>query len=57
MYRDLADTGVDEYVLKFEMSDPVSFNRLNPSADFDKRMKAIESIRELGMKLASGNIV
>lgn len=57
MYRDLADAGVDEYVLKFEMSDPVSFNRLNPSTDFDKRMKAIESIRELGMKLASGNIV
>ena len=56
-YRALADAGTDEYVLKFEMSDPQSFNRLNPSTEFGKRMKAIETIRSLGMKLASGNIV
>lgn len=56
-YRELADAGADEYVLKFEMSDPQSFNRLNPSTEFGKRMKAIETIRSLGMKLASGNIV
>ena len=56
-YEALADAGVDEYVLKFEMSDPVSFNRLNPSTTFEKRMKAVETIRTLGMKLASGNIV
>ena len=56
-YEELADAGTDEYVLKFEMSDPESFNRLNPSTTFGKRMKAIETIRSLGMKLASGNIV
>ncbi len=56
-YKAMADAGVDEYVLKFEMSDPGSFNRLNPSTSFDRRMKAIETIRELGMRLASGNIV
>ncbi len=56
-YRELADAGADEYVLKFEMSSPESFNRLNPSTSFEKRMKAIENIRSLGMKLASGNIV
>ena len=56
-FEALADAGVDEYVLKFEMSDPDSFNRLNPSTDFSKRMKAIETVRELGMRLASGNIV
>ena len=56
-YEELADAGVDEYVLKFEMSDPKSFNRLNPSTTFEKRMQAIETIRGLGMKLASGNIV
>ena len=38
-YRELADAGADEYVLKFEMSDPQSFNRLNPSTEFGKRMK------------------
>ena len=56
-FKALADAGVDEYVLKFEMSDPESFNRLNPSTDFSKRMMAIETVRELGMRLASGNIV
>ena len=56
-YQELADAGVDEYVLKFEMSNPESFNRLNPSTEFGKRMKAIETIRSMGMKLASGNIV
>ena len=56
-YQAMADAGADEYVLKFEMSDPGSFNRLNPSTSFDRRMKAIETIRELGMRLASGNIV
>ena len=56
-YKALAEAGVDEYVLKFEMSDPASFNRLNPSTDFTRRMEAVETIRACGMKLASGNIV
>lgn len=56
-YSELADAGADEYVLKFEMSDPDSFNRLNPSTTFEKRMHAIETIRGLGLKLASGNII
>ncbi len=56
-YEELADAGVDEYVLKFEMSDLESFNRLNPSTSYEKRMKAIETIRSLDMRLASGNIV
>ena len=56
-FEELASAGADEYVMKFEMSDPESFNRLNPSTNFEKRMKAIEIIKELGMKLASGNIV
>jgi len=53
----LKAAGVDEYVLKFEMSDPESFNRLNPSTNFEKRMRAIEYIKSIGMRLASGNIV
>lgn len=56
-FKALQDAGADEYVMKFEMSDPESFNRLNPSTDFEKRMCAIRTIRRLGMKLASGNIV
>lgn len=56
-YQELYDAGVEEYVLKFEMSDPDSFNRLNPSTDFHKRMERAHWIKETGMKLGSGNIV
>ncbi len=56
-YKELHDAGADEYVVKFEMSDPVSFNRLNPSTNFEKRMKAIDAVKKSGMLLASGNIV
>ena len=56
-YQELHDAGVEEYVLKFEMSDPASFNRLNPSTDFHKRMERARWIKETGMKLGSGNIV
>lgn len=56
-YQELHDAGVEEYVLKFEMSDPDSFNRMNPSTDFHKRMERAHWIKETGMKLGSGNIV
>ena len=56
-YQALHDAGADEYVLKFEMSDRETFNRLNPSTDFDRRLRCAAWIRESGMQLASGNIV
>lgn len=56
-YEALRDAGADTYTLKFEMSHPDSFDRLNPSTDFTRRMKAIETIRSLGFRLASGNII
>ncbi|MBR5791743.1 MAG: radical SAM protein [Ruminiclostridium sp.] len=56
-YQALYEAGVEEYVLKFEMSDPKSFNRMNPSTDFHARMERARWIKEIGMKLGSGNIV
>lgn len=56
-YAELKAAGADEYVLKFEMSNPESFNRMNPSTTFARRMEAIETIRSLGLALASGNII
>ncbi|MBQ2297141.1 MAG: radical SAM protein, partial [Ruminiclostridium sp.] len=56
-YQALYEAGVEEYVLKFEMSDPESFNRMNPSTDFHARMERARWIKEIGMKLGSGNIV
>ena len=43
--------------MKFEMSHPDSFQRLNPSTTYAKRMGCAQWIKEAGMKLASGNIV
>ncbi len=56
-YRELKAAGADEYVVKFEMSRRESFDRLNPSTDFDRRMAAIRAVQDSGMALASGNIV
>ncbi len=56
-YAELRAAGAEEYVVKFEMSRPESFNRLNPSTNFERRMQAIRAIQKSGMKLASGNIV
>ena len=56
-YGELKAAGADEYVLKFEMSHRDTFQRLNPSADYDRRMAAMGWIKEAGMSLASGNIV
>lgn len=56
-YRILRDAGLDEYILKFEMSHPDSFDRLNPSTSFAKRMQGIAWVKEAGLALASGNIV
>lgn len=56
-YAALREAGLDEYALKFEMSDREAFNRLNPSTDFDRRMRCIGWIKDCGLALASGNIV
>ena len=56
-YGELKAAGADEYVMKFEMSKEESFNRLNPSTSFKKRMAAIEAVQQSGLLLASGNIV
>ena len=56
-YEELRAAGADEYVIKFEMSHKDTFDRLNPSTNFEKRMAAISHVKESGMELASGNIV
>ena len=56
-YQAMKDAGLDEYMMKFEMAQPEIFNKLNPSTTFAERMQAIEDIKAVGLKLASGNIV
>ena len=56
-FQELHAAGVDEFVLKFEMADEETFDRLNPSTTYKKRMEGIRTIKELGYPLASGDIV
>lgn len=56
-YEQLKAAGLDEYVMKFEMSHKDTFERLNPSTNFEKRNQAIQWIKEAGLDLGSGNIV
>ena len=56
-FRELADAGAAEYVIKFEMSQKEMFDYMNPSTTFEKRMAAIEAVKDSGMDLASGNII
>lgn len=56
-YQEMKAAGLDEYMMKFEMAQPDTFNRLNPSTTFEERMGAIADIKDVGLKLASGNIV
>ena len=56
-FNELKAAGLDEFAMKFEMSDRETFNRLNPSTNFDRRMERISFILEAGISLASGNIV
>lgn len=56
-YQELKAAGADEYVIKFEMGQEETFNRLNPSTNFRQRMAAIENVKKSGLALASGNII
>lgn len=56
-YKKLHDAGLTEYVLKFEMAHPDTFNRLNPSTTHAQRMAGIHAVQKAGLLLASGNIV
>lgn len=56
-YWELRAAGLDEYVMKFEMSHKDTFERLNPSTTFERRNQGIRWIKEAGLLLGSGNIV
>ncbi len=55
--REMKDAGTDCYTLKFETSNRAMFDKIKPTADFDERMKCIETIKQTGLELGSGNIV
>lgn len=56
-YRQLREAGGDRYILKFETSNPVLYQRLKPGDSLDSRSEALYRLLELGFEVGSGNIV
>ncbi len=56
-YRELRRAGAQDYILKFEASNPVLFARCKPNDTLDNRLHCIEMLHEEGFRIGSGNIV
>lgn len=56
IYNRFFQLGADSYILKYETSDPILYNRIK-HGQLQKRLQCIEWIRESGMKVGTGNIV
>jgi biotin synthase len=56
VYKRFKELGAGAYIIKFETSDPVLFNRIS-HGKLEKRLQYIEWVRESGMKFGTGNIV
>jgi biotin synthase len=55
-YQRFVQLGASSYILKYETSDPLLYNRVK-HGKLEKRLQCIEWIRESGMKIGTGNIV
>ncbi|WP_052078582.1 radical SAM protein [Spirochaeta lutea] len=54
VYRRLADSGLDRYLLRFETSDPVLFSNLRPGTSLTRRIDTLRAIRDAGLEVGSG---
>lgn len=56
-YRELRQAGAEDYILKFEASNPTLFARCKPNDTLENRLHCIELLHEEGFRIGSGNIV
>ncbi|OPX29431.1 MAG: [FeFe] hydrogenase H-cluster radical SAM maturase HydE [Candidatus Omnitrophica bacterium 4484_171] len=56
-YKQLREAGADRYLLKFETSNKKLFVFLKPGSLYEKRLKRLEWLRDLGYQVGSGNMV
>jgi biotin synthase len=56
VYEKFFQLGTASYILKYETSDPVLYNRIT-HGQLTNRLRYIEWIRESGMKFGTGNII
>lgn len=56
-YHELHQAGAQDYILKFEASNPALFERCKPNDTLENRLHCIEMLHEEGFRIGSGNIV
>ncbi len=56
-YKILKDAGASRYLLKIETSDKNLYASMHPKMSFERRLQSLDSLRELGYQVGSGNIV
>ncbi len=53
-YEELRAAGADRYLMRFETSDPELHRYLRGGIGLERRLKALEDVREAGLQLGSG---
>ena len=56
-YKILRDAQADRYLLKIETSEKSLYESMHDNMSFDKRIKCLDDLRELGYQVGSGNII
>ena len=55
-YKQLKDAGADRYILKFETSNPMLYEKTKPGDSLKARTECLYQLIELGFEVGSGNI-
>jgi len=53
----LKEAGADRYLLRFETSDPQLFARIHPDESFERRLRCLHDLHELGYQVGSGFMI
>jgi biotin synthase len=56
-YQYWKECGMDRYLLRFETSDALLFNRLHPGSTLDERLTCLNDLKELGVQTGSGFMI
>jgi biotin synthase len=56
-YRQLNESGADRYILKFETSNPLLYEKIKPGDSLNSRIECIDYLIELGFDVGTGNII
>jgi len=56
-YKAWKEAGADRYLLKIETSDKKLYESMHTDMSFDRRIKCLDALRDLGYQVGSGNMV